>query len=539
MVYQKSVCDLYVCGAAPEAWRINLEQGRFLKGIDTGLTEINCCDVNPSHELLAFGGIEPAVEFYDPRDRARLCHLNLADSLEKSADFQRLANIVRDAEVSSLRFDNDGLNFACGTSTGHVFLYDIRSSKPLMVKDHRYGLPIKDIRFHQKAGKILTADAKIMKLWDRKTFEPYTSIQPKCGINSTCIVENSGLIFAACEQPRVLSFYVPSLGPAPKWCAFLDSISEELEEDRGAQATVYDDYKFVTRDELTRLGLEHLIGSKLLRAYMHGYFMDMRLYKQVKSVTDPFEYENYIKERVQQKLEQEKSSRITVKRKVPKVNKEFATMLLKKQKKQQKGDAEQKQEEEEVVNPLGDDRFGQLFKDADFEIDLESEEYLRLHPAVNKKGSKGRVDDDRFDLVPERVERDSDDELVDDDSSSAAESSDDDDFLGLREAQAKVAPKPTPAPTQQKPKPQANKKPQMYQLRPGLDLPLKNKNNGGSSEDLSHLPLAERLKLLEQQKKSIVYEKETAVDKLMQNKKQRKSHQQNVKRGKKGFNKRK
>ena len=30
-------------------------------------------------------------------------------------------------------------------------------------------------------------------------------------------------------------------------------------------STVYDDYKFVTKDELTDLGLDHLIGTSLLR----------------------------------------------------------------------------------------------------------------------------------------------------------------------------------------------------------------------------------------------------------------------------------
>ena len=44
---------------------------------------------------------------------------------------------------------------------------------------------------------------------------------------------------------------------------------------------VYDDYKFLTLKELETLGLSHLIGSDLLRAYMHGYFMDIRLYNQV------------------------------------------------------------------------------------------------------------------------------------------------------------------------------------------------------------------------------------------------------------------
>jgi hypothetical protein len=47
-------------------------------------------------------------------------------------------------------------------------------------------------------------------------------------------------------------FYVPSLGPAPRWASFLDSLTEELEESR--TATVYDDYKFITKEELYELG---------------------------------------------------------------------------------------------------------------------------------------------------------------------------------------------------------------------------------------------------------------------------------------------
>ena len=45
--------------------------------------------------------------------------------------------------------------------------------------------------------------------------------------------------------------------------------------------SVYDDYKFITRAELENIGLSHLIGSNLLRGYMHGYFIDARLYHKV------------------------------------------------------------------------------------------------------------------------------------------------------------------------------------------------------------------------------------------------------------------
>lgn len=56
-------------------------------------------------------------------------------------------------------------------------------------------------------------------------------------------------------------------------------MQEELEEN--PQTTIYDDFKFLTKEDLVKLNLTNLIGTNLLRAYMHGYFIDYRLYKKV------------------------------------------------------------------------------------------------------------------------------------------------------------------------------------------------------------------------------------------------------------------
>lgn len=61
-------------------------------------------------------------------------------------------------------------------------------------------------------------------------------------------------------------------------CLFF--LQEELEE--GAQTTIYDNFKFLTKEELERLRLTKLIGTNLLRAYMHGYFVRYSLYKKVR-----------------------------------------------------------------------------------------------------------------------------------------------------------------------------------------------------------------------------------------------------------------
>ena len=50
--------------------------------------------------------------------------------------------------LTALRFSDSGMQCAVGTHNGLVALYDLRSSRPSIVKDHNYGAPIKDIKFH-------------------------------------------------------------------------------------------------------------------------------------------------------------------------------------------------------------------------------------------------------------------------------------------------------------------------------------------------------------------------------------------------------
>jgi ribosome biogenesis protein ENP2 len=75
----------------------------------------------------------------------------------------------------------------------------------------------------------------------------------------------------------------------------------------------------VTRSDLTRLGLDHLLGTALLRAYMHGFFIDARLYSKAAAAAAPDAYETYRAARVASKMEEERQGRISVVRKLPKV----------------------------------------------------------------------------------------------------------------------------------------------------------------------------------------------------------------------------
>ncbi|RZF33176.1 hypothetical protein LSTR_LSTR004862 [Laodelphax striatellus] len=261
MKYHFSTCDLYVVGTSSDIYRLNLERGQFLSPFTTEGSELNRIDVNKHHHLVVVGTKEGKVEAWDPRARSRAgildCALNCGAHQYSTDGFP---------SVTSLKFDGP-LHLGVGTATGHVLLYDIRSNKPFRIKDHMYGLPIRDIEFQQ--GNVLSMDSSVVKIWNRESGTLFTSIEAGSltQFNNLCLVPNSGLMFIANENLKILTYYIPALGTAPRWCSFLDNLTEELEE--SSMETVYDDYKFVTKKDLEELGLSHLMGTNLLRAYMH------------------------------------------------------------------------------------------------------------------------------------------------------------------------------------------------------------------------------------------------------------------------------
>ncbi|XP_025783043.1 nucleolar protein 10 isoform X3 [Puma concolor] len=325
--YHYPSCDLYFVGASSEVYRLNLEQGRYLNPLQTDAAENNVCDINSAHGLFATGTIEGRVECWDPRTRGRVGLLDCA-----------LSSVTADSEINSLptisalKF-NGALTMAVGTSTGQ--------------------------------GKI------------------FTSLEPEHDINDVCLYPNSGMLLTANETPKMGIYYIPVLGPAPRWCSFLDNLTEELEEN--PESTVYDDYKFVTKKDLENLGLAHLIGSPFLRAYMHGFFMDIRLYHKVKLMVNPFAYEEYRKDKIRQKIEETRAQRVQLK-KLPKVNKELALKLIEEEEEKQK--STWKKKVKSLPNILTDDRFKVMFENPDFQVDEESEEFRLLNPLVSKISEK-------------------------------------------------------------------------------------------------------------------------------------------------------
>ncbi|KAB8072224.1 hypothetical protein BDV29DRAFT_177762 [Aspergillus leporis] len=438
-----------------EVFRLNLEMGRYMRsfevdvggddftstgggtlqgGINTGAVNTGAI-AEESHNLLAFGTTLGTVELWDPRAKGRAGIL-LPPTQSTPGEARN--------EITALEFQRSGLTLGTGSSNGLIHLYDLRSPVPLLKKDQGYGFPIHTLKFLQPSSltreqtmepKILSSDKKIIKIWDPRDGTPWTSVEPAVDINSVAWCKDSGMILTANEGRQQHAFFIPQLGPAPKWCSFLDNLVEEMAEDPNdpnafntSQAgSVYDNYKFLTIPQLRTLNLEHLIGrTNLLRPYMHGYFVAQRLYEEARLITNPYVWEEERAKRVKDKIDKERESRIRGKKKAAvKVNKRMADRLLAIEEKNERRRAQrvlQKGGDEEMVNApepatepatekpgqglLGDSRFAKLFEDEDFAVDETSHEFKLLNPSTlpeapeRKQRGLTAVEQEEVDDVP-------------------------------------------------------------------------------------------------------------------------------------------
>ncbi|GAB1601072.1 nucleolar protein 10-like [Argonauta hians] len=371
MSFHTNLCDLFIVGASSQIYRLNLELGRFMLPFQTDSIASHCCDINMSHELFTCGTRDGTVECWDPRSKTRVGLLN--------PNFSEHTKVEGKPSVTALKYQ-DALKFGIGTSKGHVLLYDLRAKEPLLVKDHHYGLPIKSIHFHNQEELVLSMDAKSLRFWNQNTGKAYTAIEPGVPLTDLGVYPNSGMVFLTNEAPKVLVYFLPSIGTAPKWCSFLDSLTEELEESK--IETVYDDYKFVTRNELEEIGLSHLIGSKMLRAYMHGYFMDTRLYHKAKAIIEPFAYDKYKKEKIRETIEKSRTTHVKLE-KLPPINKDLAAKLRENLEEEEK-DGKEAKKSEKMPNLLKDKRFAAMFYNKNFRIDRNSKEFHLISPLISK-----------------------------------------------------------------------------------------------------------------------------------------------------------
>jgi ribosome biogenesis protein ENP2 len=473
MAYEPTTCELLVsCSGKAgrngvdktlgggEVYRINLEEGRFSAPLtysasqsaksNRGIAPVvggSCIAVSPAHSLTALGGDDGIVRFWDnriPQNSAHeelnlspFCTLDIKSSTAGYGFYDQTTMNENPGEVTSIAFDRSGMNIVAGTRGGNVVLYDIRSSKPLHVKEHQYGMPIHTVRFHSASGTVLSSDKKLVKIWRSKPSALSSTLNMQDGreddkTSMGSIVTNvegtsdfnhfivagdekdptgnqSGLVLCTGAQPKMQAFYCPILGSAPRWCSFLENITEELEEKDLSQISetqdeIYEDYKFLTRSDIERLGIQNLVGTPLLRGQMHGFFINIGLYNRIKDVANPFQYEEYRKKKLKAQLAEKSASRIAPK----KANKATVNADLADRLESKAGDKSKTGKMSKTL--LQDDRFGSLFNNPDYQID-EDDINFKLRNPSGVQAAKMKKDDD-MDSDAEGGGTDSDDGIT-------------------------------------------------------------------------------------------------------------------------------
>ena len=487
LLYNRDAAEILVPSVGVNAnglgavFRISLEDGRFMReyeidvggddmssagggalqgGIRTGSVNTGAI-AEKSHNLMAFGTSVGTVEYWDSRSRARVATFAIPSDLEGRP------------EVTALNFHHSGIDIAVGTSSGLIYLYDLRSRVPTLTKDQGYGYPIQHVQYLTQSSstrhsmpthsepKILSSDKRILKIWDERTGAPWTAVEPSVDINCVAWCPDSGMLLTANEGKQQHAFFIPQLGPAPKWCSFLDNVVEEMAEDPNdpnafsaslrKSGEVYDNYKFLTPLQLRQLNLDHLIGkTNLLRPYMHGFFVAQRLHEEARIIANPTSWEEERSKRVQARIEKERESRIRGKKKIEaKVNRRLAERAMEREEKEErrrarkllqgpigKEEANESAAAEAVTEGepkaynertglLADSRFAALFQDEDFAVDEASREFELHNPSTqvrqvssNQDKEKGltAVEEELIDQIARSS--DSNDDTSDDDDDS-------------------------------------------------------------------------------------------------------------------------
>jgi ribosome biogenesis protein ENP2 len=89
------------------------------------------------------------------------------------------------------------------------------------------------------------------------------------------------MIFAN-ESPKIGAIFVPALGNAPKFCHFIENLTEEMEETINQQ--IFNDFQFVTHEQLTSMNALHLLKEGKAVPHMHGYLVQQKMLSFLKGV---------------------------------------------------------------------------------------------------------------------------------------------------------------------------------------------------------------------------------------------------------------
>ena len=375
MKYDRATSMLYVASSSDSIYRLDLEEGVFLAPLVS-----TCCDDAVSHTSMALGPLGLPLLMGGLDNGIVQCW----DTREDSKPISNLRVSGEGCEVRQLAWSGDAMQIACGLDNGIVRGYDIRSSHVLFERDHRNDFPVVGLHFVSKSI-IASADHKSVKMWDVSGASAAETgdqklvafVESREKINGLTFWPNLGLFFTPCDAPRVGTYFAPGIGPAPKWCSFLDTVADELNQQLaggksaagGAETKqMYDDFIFLTREQLQALGADNLIGTSVVKAYMHGFWMDRRVHAKLRDVAEPFLYEKYKQQRIAEEVEKTRPMRMPV-RVRNETSKGAVNERLQRELADKMTQIENKKENVIAGKILEDSRFSKLWSNAAFEIE--------------------------------------------------------------------------------------------------------------------------------------------------------------------------
>ncbi|UKK02544.2 hypothetical protein MACK_002637 [Theileria orientalis] len=380
MKYISDYASIVTATASNELFRVNLEKGVFEEPLVSSCSELNCVAENPILPLISAGGQGSMMESWDLRTNESVSKLKCTENEDES--------------VTSCVYSANGLKVAVGTEYGSVKLYDIRNSKPLWEYASVSKAEINCIQWVNSVNHYITeigensliawSDYSSVRVHtiDNGSFvasiEGLTSNEKNtfANINGFCFYPDSGVCFVVGDQTRVGTYFIPHIGPAPIWCSFLENITEEMEVPNATNTglapkkQVYDEYVFVTKEQLEELSASELIGTNMVKDYMHGFFIISKLHKKLKALSSDLSYEEYKKKKTQERIEAKRQMRVPIRQKPVKVNVELAEKLQAASIVEGKNVSKKQKEAALIAKAaLEDERFSKIFTDENFAIE--------------------------------------------------------------------------------------------------------------------------------------------------------------------------
>ena len=134
MIYEPTSCDLFVVGSSNEAYRLSLEQGRFLKPYTLAADACNCVDRSTVHGLMAFGTDAGIVECWDTRINKRVGMTVRNTILKSHANDLRVG--CHDGDHDDFKTKYCSPSWPVSLDFARVSLErDVENGKPISAKD--------------------------------------------------------------------------------------------------------------------------------------------------------------------------------------------------------------------------------------------------------------------------------------------------------------------------------------------------------------------------------------------------------------------